>query len=81
MTIGLAFQRTPLEPGPDGAYVARITPPDKGWAAFFVELTYDIGTGIPLKISTAVRILPTSFPTLTRTSNHVPCERAVVPGW
>ncbi len=80
MTIGSAFQSTPLEPGPDGAYVARITPPDKGWTAFLVELTYDVGTGIPLKVSTAVRILPDVLPHADKDVNHVPYERAVVPG-
>ena len=45
-----------------GVYVGKIDPPEKGWTAFFVELTFDVNQSFPLKLSTAVRILPDTLP-------------------
>src|SRR5207249_8016419 len=62
LSIGKAYQGQSLsEQGPK-TFVAKIDPPATGWTAFFVELTYDIGQSFPLKLSTAVRILPDTLP-------------------
>ncbi|HMC09986.1 MAG TPA: hypothetical protein VKH44_01800, partial [Pirellulaceae bacterium] len=45
-----------------GVFVGRIDPPASGWTAFFVELTFDVGQSFPLKLSTAVRVLPDMLP-------------------
>ena len=45
-----------------GVFVGKIDPPEAGWTAFFVELTFDVGQSFPLKLSTAVRILPDTLP-------------------
>jgi PhoPQ-activated pathogenicity-related protein len=61
-TIGKAYQSQTLSDAGGGMFVGRITPPEKGWTAFFVELTYDVGQAFPLKLTTAVRILPDTLP-------------------
>jgi PhoPQ-activated pathogenicity-related protein len=62
MTIGKAYQSQTLKEESGGFFVGKISPPEKGWSAFFVELTYDVGQSFPLKLSTAVRILPDTLP-------------------
>ena len=61
-TIGKVYQSQPLEDQGNGDFVGKIVPPEKGWTAFFIELTYDVGQSYPLKLSTAVRILPDKLP-------------------
>ncbi|MFO0814616.1 MAG: PhoPQ-activated pathogenicity-related family protein [Gemmatales bacterium] len=61
-TIGKAYKSTELKQESDGSYVGKITPPEKGWSAFFVELTYDVGAPYPLKVTTSVRVLPDVLP-------------------
>jgi hypothetical protein len=39
-----------------------VPPPTKGWTAFFVELTFATGETYPLKLTTAVRVLPDTLP-------------------
>lgn len=60
--IGKAYKSTELEKDADGSYVGKIAKPEKGWTAFFVELTYDVGGPFPLKVSTSVRVLPDVLP-------------------
>jgi PhoPQ-activated pathogenicity-related protein len=60
-TIGKVFQSQTLK-GEQGVFVGKIDPPAQGWTAFFVELTYDVGQSFPLKLTTAVRILPDTLP-------------------
>ncbi|MBC8868439.1 MAG: PhoPQ-activated pathogenicity-related family protein [Planctomycetes bacterium] len=61
-TIGAAFVSRELQEEGGGKYVGRIEPPEQGWAAFLIELTFDTGTPLPLKLTTAVRILPDKLP-------------------
>lgn len=60
--IGPAYKSAPLEPGPDGKYVARVPKPPEGWTAYFVELTFARTGKFPLKFTTGVRILPDTLP-------------------
>lgn len=60
--IGKAYQSSTAEQTGDGEYVARPTPPEQGWTAYFVELTYDSGGSYPLKVTTAVRVTPDTLP-------------------
>lgn len=60
--IGIAYQGSPLAHESDGAYVARVPKPEKGWAAFFIEFTFSGPGKYPLKFTTAVRILPDTEP-------------------
>ena len=61
-TIGQAYKKTQLEYLGSGEYVARVTPPAKGWTAFYAELTYDGPDKVPFKFSTQVHILPDVLP-------------------
>jgi PhoPQ-activated pathogenicity-related protein len=60
--IGPAYTRSVLQDQGDGVYIGKIETPAKGWTAFFVELKFDIGAPTPLKLSTAVRVLPDKLP-------------------
>lgn len=61
-TIGPAYKSTELKPEADGSWVARLSAPEKGWTASFVELTFDSGGTFPFKVSTSVRVLPDTRP-------------------
>lgn len=61
-TIGRAYSSSPLQDQGDGRYVAKVNPPEKGWTAFFVELTYSTGRRAPLKLTTPVRVVPDELP-------------------
>lgn len=61
-TIGKAYRGQPLQDEGGGVYVGKIDPAQKGWTAFFIELTFDVNQSFPLKLSTAVRILPDILP-------------------
>lgn len=62
LTIGPAYQSQSLKEESSGVYVGKINPPEKGWTAFYIELTFDVGQSFPLKLSTAVRITPDMLP-------------------
>lgn len=62
MTIGPAFQSSDLPEQPGGVFVGRIPKPEKGWTAYFVELTYSGGGKYPFKFTTAVRVNPDTEP-------------------
>lgn len=61
MTIGPAYQSTPLSESAKGVYVGRVPKPAKGWTAFFVELTFPAGK-YPLKLTSGVRVVPDVLP-------------------
>jgi len=61
-TIGPAFHSDVLKDLGDGHYVGKIESPKQGWTAAFVELTYDLGGPVPLKVTTAVRVSPDILP-------------------
>jgi PhoPQ-activated pathogenicity-related protein len=61
-SIGPAYTSATLEPGPGGAYVARVPKPPEGWTAFFVELTFPGAGRLPLKFTTGVRVVPDTLP-------------------
>src|SRR5262245_53018345 len=62
LTIGKSYQSQPLKDQGSGVYVGWIDPPKSGWTALFVELTFDVGQSYPLKLTTAVRVLPDTLP-------------------
>lgn len=61
-SIGPAWQSTLLEPQGAGVYRATVERPARGWTAFFVELTYANAAFEPLKLTTAVRVVPDTLP-------------------
>ncbi len=60
--VGKIYTSTDLQPIEPGVYVGKIDAPKKGFAAFFVELTCDVGSKYPLKVTTSVRVLPDVLP-------------------
>jgi PhoPQ-activated pathogenicity-related protein len=62
VSIGPAYNSTVLSPQADGSYVGRIEKPQKGWTAYFLELTYSTGGKYPLKFTTGVRVNPDTLP-------------------
>jgi PhoPQ-activated pathogenicity-related protein len=61
-TLGKKYSSVPLREQGNGVYIGKVAAPKKGWTAFFVELTYDIGEEIPFKMTTAVRVVPDTLP-------------------
>ncbi|MBI3468162.1 MAG: PhoPQ-activated pathogenicity-related family protein [Planctomycetes bacterium] len=74
MTIGKAYRSRTLSADGGGGFVGRIDPPSSGWTAFFVELTFDVGQAFPLKLTTAVRILPDRLPFADLDPANAPLE-------
>lgn len=62
MTIKDAWESKPLKDEGGGVYLGRPEKPAKGWTAYFVELTYNNGTGTPYKFTTEVRVIPDTLP-------------------
>jgi PhoPQ-activated pathogenicity-related protein len=61
--IGKAYKDTPLEETKPGVYVGSVPKPEKGFTAYFVELTYPSGiSSYPLKVTTGVRVSPDVYP-------------------
>lgn len=60
--IGPAYKASPAAALPGGVYVGSVPKPERGWTAFFVELTWDMPGGVPIKLTTAVRIIPETLP-------------------
>lgn len=60
--IGPAWKSSPLEPAADGVYRASVPKPEKGFAAYFVELTYPSGGKYPVKVTTEIKISPNVYP-------------------
>jgi PhoPQ-activated pathogenicity-related protein len=63
MTIGKAYQSSPLRPDDKGVYVGRVRKPESGWTAFFIELVFDSGDEkAPYKFTTQVQVVPDVLP-------------------
>jgi PhoPQ-activated pathogenicity-related protein len=73
-TIGTAYKSTPLTDQGGGVYVGKAQAPAVGWSASFVELTFDVGAPTPLKLTSAVRVLPDRLPYAGADPAKVPYE-------
>ena len=62
MTIGPAYRSSALAAQVNGVYVAKVPEPEKGWTAFFVELTYPSSGAAPYKFTTQVHVVPDRVP-------------------
>ena len=60
--IGKAYTNTPLQPEKNGTYVGRVSKPEKGYTAFFVELVFANGGPAPYKFTTQVSVVPDVLP-------------------
>ena len=61
-TLGPKYESTVLTDQGGGVYVGHVNPPDRGWTAYYIEMKFDVGLGIPLKLSTGVRVTPDVLP-------------------
>ena len=61
-TIGAQWTSSLLEPHADGVYLGSVDKPARGWTAFFIEMTYPTAGNEPLKLTTAVRVVPDTLP-------------------
>ncbi len=60
--IGPVWNETMLHPGADGTYAIKVEEPSRGWRAYMVELTFDVGAPVPLKLTTDVKVIPDTLP-------------------
>ena len=61
-TLGKKYTSSNLPDQGNGVYVGKVHKPSRGWTAYFVELTFDMGERWPLKLTTAVRVTPDTLP-------------------
>jgi PhoPQ-activated pathogenicity-related protein len=61
-TIGRTWKDSPIQSLKRGEWVVKVAKPDTGWSAYFVELTYPMGGKYPMKVTTAVRVVPDALP-------------------
>jgi PhoPQ-activated pathogenicity-related protein len=61
-TLGRKYVSTTLQEESPGEYVGKVDAPESGWTAYFVELTFDVGLAVPLKLTTGVRVVPDILP-------------------
>ncbi len=59
--FGPGWKSSPVE-GHDGVYTVTVAKPERGWTASFAELTFDLGAGVPLKLTTDVAVTPDTLP-------------------
>jgi len=62
MTIGPAYRGEEVPEQGGGIYIGRVPKPEKGWTAYFIELTWPSGGKYPFKFTTAVRVIPDTEP-------------------
>ncbi len=60
--IGPVWKSSALGEQGGGIYIAKVPKPEKGWTAFFAELTFDSGGPIPYKFTTQVSVIPKTLP-------------------
>ena len=60
--IGPVWTSSPLSEQGSGTYIAKVPKPEKGWTAFFVELTFDSGGPFPYKFTTEIHVVPKTLP-------------------
>jgi len=61
-TIGKVWKSTALAESSPGVYDASVPKPEKGFTAFFVEMVYDSGFGVPFKFTSGVSVVPDVYP-------------------
>lgn len=76
-TLGQEYTSTIIKPDEDGLYRTDVTKPDKGWTAYFLELTYDVGAPTTLKLTTNVKVIPDTLPFAGKPS-HLPTSLTLV---
>ena len=60
--VGRIYRETLLQPVKKGEWIAKAPTIEKGYAAYFVELTFPTGGKYPLKVTTQVKVMPDTYP-------------------
>jgi PhoPQ-activated pathogenicity-related protein len=60
--LGPAYKSQDLSPAAPGQYQVKLSKPEKGYSASFVELTFRTPDGGDWKFTTAVKVLPDVYP-------------------
>ncbi len=60
--VGPGWWATQLEDAGAGVYRGSAITPSKGWTASMIELSFDVGAPVLLKLTTAVRVTPDTLP-------------------
>ncbi len=61
-TLGKKYTSQSLQLDDAGNLLASVPVPEKGWTAYFVEATYDVGAPTPLKLTSGVHVVPEVLP-------------------
>jgi PhoPQ-activated pathogenicity-related protein len=61
-TLGKKYTSESVTLDPSGSFLAQVPVPEKGWTAYFVEATYDVGAPTPLKLTSGVHVVPEVLP-------------------
>jgi len=61
-TFGPKWESIVLTAENKAGYFGKVTPPPKGWTAFFIELTFPGENSTQFKFTTPVRVLPDTLP-------------------
>jgi len=69
-SLGPRYTSVVLKVQEDGSYQTPLSAPTKGWTAHFIELTYDIGLPVSLKVTTQVYVLPDILPFAEKDSSR-----------
>jgi PhoPQ-activated pathogenicity-related protein len=60
--VGKVWNDSTLLISSSGNYSINLSPPQDGWKAYFVELTFEHSGILPLKLTTGVTVLPGIYP-------------------
>ncbi len=60
-TLGPVWTSTVVS-GQAGTYTATVPAPTTGWSAYLMELTFELGPGLSLKLTTNVTVTPKTLP-------------------
>ena len=76
-TLGRKYTSSVVQPDEHGLYRSNVAKPEKGWTAYFLELTYDVGAPTLLKLTTNVVVIPDTVPFGDKPS-HLPTSLTLV---
>ena len=76
-TFGRKYTSSVVLPNEHGLYRSNVTKPEKGWTAYFLELTFDVGAPTPLKLTTNVVVIPETIPFAGKPS-HLPTSLTLI---
>tara|TARA_B100001094_G_scaffold326046_1_gene381475 strand:+ start:412 stop:1812 length:1401 start_codon:yes stop_codon:yes gene_type:complete len=56
--IGRAYVSSPISEIEPGVFKVKLDPPEEGFTAYYLEMHYPSGIGVPFKFSTGVKVVP-----------------------